>query len=135
MWTQQLMRTTALALLLLPLSWPLSAAAQAVYRWVDAQGRVHYGDPASAPPGARPVPLRAPPTAAAATPLPSPLPADTDACAQARERLATYESAERIVETDSLGEEREYSPEARERLIALTELEAQRLCSGEAEPR
>lgn len=134
--TQQVMRTAALAILVvLPLSLPLSTAAQSVYRWVDAQGRVHYGDLASAPAGAKPLPQRMPATVAS-TPAPAPPPpaAETpEACAQLRERLATYESAERIVETDSLGEQRELSAESRERLIALTELEAQRLCDGESE--
>lgn len=110
-----------------------SVVAQSVYRWVDAEGRTHFGDPASAPPGAKQVPLRTPMGQTAAVP-PTPPANSDDACAQARERLATYQSAERIVETDSLGEQREYSPEARERLIALTELEAQRLCSGEPDP-
>lgn len=131
--TQHMMRTAALAILvMLPLTWPLSTAAQSVYRWVDAQGRVHYGDPASAPPGAKRLSPRTMSTVAT-TPAPLPLPKQAEACVQARERLTRYESAERIVETDSLGEQREFNPEARERLIALTELEAQRLCNGETE--
>jgi hypothetical protein len=120
-------------LMLALLALPSTVAAQSVYRWVDAEGRTHFGDPASAPPGAKQVPLRTPMGQAPAAAHTGPSTSD-EACAQAQERLATYQSAERIVETDSLGEQREYSPEARERLIALTELEAQRICSGEPEP-
>ena len=48
----------ALVLALMMVAAPASAQ---VYRWVDAQGRVHYGDVASAPRSARPANIDTPP--------------------------------------------------------------------------
>lgn len=127
-----------LGLLLLLL--PVLAQAQAVYRWVDAQGRVHFGDPASAPSGAKAVQITGstgvtdvpPPPSPPALAIESPEEgADPDACLRARAQLSTYQTAERIVETNSIGEEREYTEEAREQLIVRAEIAAQRACAAE----
>lgn len=127
------------------LAWLLMAAGLAsaeasgsgVYRWVDAQGRVHFGDPASAPPEARPVRVTG---AGAVQEAPRPPPvelgpvaepdADDGACEQARQRLETYRSAERIVETDSLGAQRELDAAAREQLLRRAERAVALDCAG-----
>lgn len=111
----------------------LSAQAEtAVYRWVDANGRVHFGDPASAPQGARA--LRAGPlTTSAAPPQPDADPAmAVEACESARTQLNTYQSAERIIESDALGQQREFSGAEREQLIARAEMAAVTACEGQA---
>ena len=111
--------------------------AQSVYRWVDAQGRVHYGDPSAAPRGAQAVPgARAfggaslaaiPGTTAGAD---AGVAGEADACEEARARLISYQSAGDIVETDALGVERRLDDGRREQLLARTELEVDRACAG-----
>lgn len=114
-----------------------SPSSPAVYRWVDAQGRIHFGDPASAPAGAEVLapltpPASAPTAAAVAGEGSKPALADAaEDCVRERDRLAMLASAERIIETDSLGEQRELTAEAREQLVARTELAVQRLCVGD----
>jgi len=49
-------RFAALMILLVYAALPLSAQAQAAYRWVDKAGRVHYTD-TPPPPAERPAPL------------------------------------------------------------------------------
>lgn len=121
-------------LLWLALAVPMLALAEtSVYRWVDAQGRVHFGDPASAPSAAERV--NPPPvTTTAAVPKDATPEAERQAdggeCARARTRLTTYLAAERVIETDALGQQREYSGDQREQLIARAELEANQACSG-----
>lgn len=98
------------------------AGAQSVYKWVDAQGRVHYGDPATAPRGADPVTLRrGAPAAASVVP---------DDCLEARGRLDSYLNAGDIVETDSLGVERALDDDRRAQLLARTELDVERACTA-----
>lgn len=97
-----------------------------VYRWVDAQGRVHYGDqPAN---NAQEVPLRESGTVRASEPPPAPDQTSAEVCERLRERLETYRSAERIIETDSLGVDREFTAEQREQLIARTEQQVGETC-------
>lgn len=113
---------------------PHAHADTAVYRWVDANGRVHYGDPASAPQGAQAIrPLGGANQQQASNPITSAFdesdPAvDEAACHRARTQLSTYQSAERIIESDALGQQREYSGEQREQLIARAEMAARTAC-------
>lgn len=128
----------AVSVLTLTAALAQSPSSPAVYRWVDAQGRIHFGDPASAPAGAEVLaPLTPPasaPTAAAVADEGSYALADAaEDCTRERDRLAMLASAERIIETDSLGEQRELTAEAREQLVARTELAVQRLCAGDTE--
>ncbi len=112
----------------------LCAVAQAgdIYKWVDAKGSFHYSDLPQA--GWTRVGDR--PGTASAT-----IGDDADSngdervqalaratdCARKEEQLKTYRNAMRIVERDSLGGEKEYSNEEREKLIAQTE---QAIASG-----
>jgi hypothetical protein len=103
-----------------------AAAAAQQYKWVDADGKVRYGD--TPPPGVKATPLRPPPPGAA--PAPSAATKKPDAkggedpqkarekqeqaekeakakqenCGHAREALRSLESGERIARTDSKGE-------------------------------
>lgn len=108
------------------------AGAQSVYKWVDAQGRVHFGDPASAPRDADRVVLRSGGTAPAPT---AGEPADDlsaapDACRAARDRLDSYLNAGEIIETDSLGVERTLDDDRRAQLLARSELDVERACTA-----
>jgi hypothetical protein len=92
------------------------------YRWVDAQGNVHYGDQ----PPANATVVAPKPTDSAA---PSPPPASTAAasglgpeeCDRRQKQLDSYKAASSITETDGLGNKREYSEDERNKLIARTE--------------
>lgn len=131
----------ALALLcVLPLS--AGSAASTIYRWEDAQGRVHFGDATSAPSQAKAVPRQigaeVPEGRAASTP-PAELPVTDlqDApvetpCSQARAQYDAYLNAVEIFETDRLGVERPVDPGRREQLLARAEMEVSRACDDAA---
>jgi hypothetical protein len=91
-----------------------------VYKWVDAQGRFHFSD--TAEPGWRRVDVS--PTVVDGGPSPQTAVADdkrATECRQKRDALTGYKTASRIVERNSLGVEHEYTPEERQKLIAMTE--------------
>jgi hypothetical protein len=125
----------------------VDAVAEKAYRWVDAQGHVHYGDqpgkgaevikvrPGTLPPVAGKPAEKVPEPSAGASSSDAP-PEDPRVVAQRRaadcgrrkEQLNTYRHAVRIVEKNSLGDEREYSAEEKERLIKLTEEQIAETC-------
>lgn len=99
-----------------------AAAAGKTYRWVDAQGKLHYGDqpPANAVPVTPKLatgdngsgsPASGPPAAALAP----------EECARRKSQLDGYRDASAITETDGLGNKREYTEDQRKQLIARTE--------------
>jgi len=104
------------------------AAAGQIYRWVDAAGRVHFGD--NPQPGAQPVDVRVPGAAIATTPT---VRFDPVICESKRKELGSYKTAQRLVERDALGREKEYTGEDRVRLIAKTEQDVAKACT-EAPP-
>lgn len=106
----------------------LTTGAGKVYRWVDANGRAHYGD---APPAAAQTQELAP---AVKTPK-----ADEDAdkkaaddaakaCQQARDTLASYNSAAKITQVDATGTTRELSDEDRKKLIDAEQAKVSKNC-------
>lgn len=110
-----------------------TAGAGKVYRWVDAQGKVHYSD---RPDGGKAVEVR--PGVTSTVPAAKPG-ADAAAdeqraalCTQKREQLATYKNASRIVEKDSLGNEKEFSAEEQLKLIEKTEQDIKALCGDDS---
>lgn len=110
------------------------ADAGKVYRWVDAQGKVHYGD---RPDGAKAAVEVRP---GVTTTVPDATPgSDAGAeakraalCTQKREQLGTYKNASRIVEKDSLGNEKEFTAEEQLKLIEKTERDIEALCADNA---
>lgn len=127
----------------------LSAAVAAVqagamYRWTDAKGVVHYSDVAV--PGAQALGVSKALSqgstsrpAGGVTPAANAEagdPADPESivarkalCAQKKEQLARYQGSISIVERDTLGTDREYTPAEREQLMAKTKAEMDQACS------
>lgn len=98
------------------------AFAAGVYKWVDTQGGIHYSD--TAQPGWRRVDVS--PTVVDAGTLPPSADASASGkraaeCKQKRDALVGYKTSARIVERNSLGVEHEYTPEEKQKLIAMTE--------------
>ena len=132
------MRTALFALCLLLLAAP-SQAQQKIYRWVGADGRVKYGD---VPPGnakdVQPFDRRVG-TASSATKAPTPTPTDAqetarrETCTTKAAQLNTYKKAAKLVETDALGREREYTAEERKMLIDRTQAEIDGKCADLAQ--
>lgn len=119
-----------LAALLLAALVPGVAADGRIYRWVDAQGRVHYGDQPAR--GASEV--RVPRVDASGSPAPA-APAISQAdCDRTRAELDNYRQAKDIVERDALGKERRYTPEERQQLIAITEGKLAAACGAVPRP-
>ncbi len=110
-------------------------SAGEVYKWVDKDGRAHYGDKPKTMP-AEPV-----------MPQPGQLPgqpadpeadqkaaARTAACDAKKKQLESYRRATVIKETDSLGNTRELSAADRQKLISLTEQQVATSCGPPPPP-
>jgi hypothetical protein len=117
-----------------------AAAAAETYRWLDADGKLHYSD--RPVPGAQPVEVPVPGEAPAA-------PADGAAaegsavpedeadegvqvraklCSQARERLAAYEKADGITTDDGTGGQRLLTTDERVEEIVKARRAVRELC-------
>lgn len=110
----------------------LSAAASAgpVYKWVDPAGHFHFSD--TPQPGWKRVEVRSANAATSEIPQIAGGVDDTQRaldCKQKRDTLAGYRKASKIVERDALGQEREYSDEQKNQLIARAEQQAQNACA------
>lgn len=113
-----------------------TVSAEQAWRWVDEDGRVHYGDRAR--PGAVAVKARPGGTARTAPPIPAepsriespPAVAEQDGgdCAKHQRKLETYRRSERIVERSPLGGERYYTAEERAQLIEIAEQQVAGAC-------
>lgn len=106
------------------------AQEPSIYRWVDADGHVHFGD---RPPSVEAEKMKQ----AAATRPPAEADesraADAAACEAAQARLASYRNADSIVEEDSLGQRRTFDDAQRQQLIARSEQRRDEACAGLAE--
>jgi Domain of unknown function (DUF4124) len=138
------MRATAPGIVLIGLavaSLLLCATAGAdatLYRWVDKDGHVHYGDQATA--NAKPVnpnllnngeDASAASSSGASTASSSPNTAKQAAdCKSKSDELIRYQGASTITETDALGNSREYTAEQKNQLIAKTQKYINENCSG-----
>lgn len=104
-----------------------AANAGEVYKWVDKDGKVHYGD---RPKHAAEQIIAAPVAGETADPeAAKAADARTAECGRKKAQLENYRKASSIKETDSLGRTREYSDEERQKLLALTEKEASEACA------
>lgn len=109
-----------------------SAAHAAVYKWTDAKGRVHFSD--KPVPSAKKIEPNPPANAAQATTDVSAEQAASHAreCQDKQEQLVTYKNAARVVERDSLGHEKEYSADEKQKLIQITEAQIAKYCGPQA---
>ena len=119
------------------LLWTGSAAAAdpTLYRWVDKDGHVHYGDQAA--PNAKQInPKRlgtedadasAGDAAAAAASA-----KQAAECKSKSDQLGRYQSATSITETDALGNTHDYSAEQKDQLVAKTQQYLDQHCSTSA---
>ena len=106
------------------LLWCAAAGADAtLYRWVDKDGHVHYGDqPADNAKQVNPKRLggdagdSAGDAAAAATAA-----KQAAECKSKNDELARYKGATSITETDALGNTRDYTAEQKDQLVAKTQ--------------
>ncbi|MFI4979593.1 MAG: DUF4124 domain-containing protein [Nevskiales bacterium] len=94
-----------------------------LYRWVDKDGHVHYGDQAA--PNAKPVNPKVPGSEDAQDAADAAAKAATDKqaadCKGKNDELARYRSATSITETDALGNSKDYTAEQRDQLVAKTQ--------------
>ncbi len=129
------MNRLSVILVLAAASFSLTAAA-AVYRWVDAQGHVHYTDKAVE--NAVPVDIR---TGQPRNSQESPAGVDPNLtadqlaqkkaeCEQKQKQYASYQSANKIVETDSLGRAHEYTADEMKMLADKTQQAMQQVCAA-----
>lgn len=112
-----------------------ASADPTLYRWVDKDGHVHYGDQ----PGDPKAQLVAPKPSGGA----SSSGGDADAAAAAKQaavckgkndELDRYKSATTITETDALGNSREYTAEQKDQLLARTQKYLDEHCAAPAAP-
>lgn len=114
------------------------AQAGPIYKWIDPAGRIHYGDQPQ--PGWKRVEVNAPPSSGGPAPAAKPdgavasggsaLEPDAAQCESKRKSLEAYQNAARLVERDSLGREKEFTPEDRQKLIDLTQQQVDQVCEG-----
>ena len=109
-----------------------SAASAEIYRWVDENGRVHYGDQ---PPDqsaealdVRPGSGPSPGERAARRQAEQAEQARALQCGRAQAQLQDYEQAVRLVERDADGNERELSAAERERLMQRAAADVATFC-------
>lgn len=110
------------------------APAADIYKWKDAQGRVHYGNnPAD---GAEKIDVNAP---ASQIQLQKDrekaLSADEkqakrlEDCKRSKEQLLTYQNAVNIIQKDSLGGEKELNDKERAKLVEITQQKIKDVCA------
>lgn len=107
--------------------WSVNASAAKFYRWVDAQGQVHFSDL----PHARAKTLHlhlSKPTASQADQTPALDNHDAAACKQATQQLARYRHASTITETDALGRSHVLSKAQRKKLVDRTQAKVKKAC-------
>lgn len=123
---------TRLRMLLITVGLVMAVSAQAagkLYRWVDANGKVHYSDRPVAQ--AEELKLRVP---GVSTPpeergdAEGEIEARAAECQSKREQLNTYTSASKIIEKDSLGREKEFTADEKQQLIEKTREAITQLC-------
>ncbi|HSW14219.1 MAG TPA: DUF4124 domain-containing protein [Solimonas sp.] len=109
-----------------------------VYKWVDPAGQVHFGDQPQ--PGWKPFDVRAPsaseqaPAAPAAAEKPAgdvaKLEPNAEQCEKKKKDLESYKAASKVIEHDPLGRKKEYSEEEKQKLVEVTQQQADQLCAN-----
>lgn len=107
----------------------MSHAAQTLYRWVDAQGQVHFSDQAHD--NAQRFDLHLPAGAASSPPPPATV-LDSAACKQDKAQLTSYRKASSITETDAHGKIHVLTPAEQQKLVARTQAAVEKACGESA---
>lgn len=127
-----LMRLSVMALGMCMAMSTLTAHAD-VYKWKDANGRVHYGDqPASGAEKVNAGSVNAAPADASDNATDQSAQKRVEECSRMREQLANYKTASKIVETDSLGNQKEFSDDERKKLLDRTQKQIAASCGDSA---
>jgi hypothetical protein len=128
------MRLSAIAAALLLCA--SAAADSTLYRWVDKNGNVHYGDdPAANAQRVNPNQLDGIGSSGGSVGAEEAQAAKQQAeCKKKSDDLARYQNAISITETDALGNSREYSAEQKDQLVANTQKYIDQHCSAAAPP-
>lgn len=126
--------TSRLIITMLMLCIAVTAVASGVYRWVDASGKVHYGD--QPPPGAKtsevhvkqtkPAPVAA---AEAVTPVEPKDPVRRQQCELARAILEKYQKAPHLLMRRPDGKVHQLTPAEQAKTIAEAKARVTRDCS------
>jgi hypothetical protein len=107
----------------------LAVHAGDVYKWVDKNGNVHYGDK----PRQSAEQVEVKPGSGTGQPAnPDAAKAEAERAAQCermKAKVKTYKDASTVKETDALGHTRDYSEQERQQLIAQTEKKAAEACA------
>jgi hypothetical protein len=121
------------AMLLVGLMLSAAASAGQVYKWVDKAGHFHFSD--TPQPGWTRVDAMRGNTMTAEVPQVGDDPgseAKAAECQKTRDTLASYRNAARVVERDALGNEKEYSAEQKQQLVARAEQQVAQACGEDA---
>lgn len=115
--------------LLLAAALPMAAmAAGKTYRWRDANGRVHYSDVPAPKSEEIQITTASGTQAAKAKEDLEVKESKEQGCQRKREQLATYISASKVSETDSLGNTKTYSEAEKEKLVQRTQAQVREAC-------
>lgn len=106
------------------------ALAGEVYKWVDRDGRIHYGDKAQ--PGWQRVEPKPGTTIPAKPELSPDEAARAQTCARLRRDLDMWRDAPRLVERSPTGEERELTEEQRGKLLERAQEQIRKECEASA---
>ncbi len=118
-----------------------SVGAAQVYKWVDAQGRMHYSDTPkpgwkrvdlNVAPGFAPVTIDGASASGGADPTDTRAQLRAEECQRRRDQLESYRKAATVVSRDALGNEKAYSEEERLQLIEQTQRQVVELCGSSA---
>jgi hypothetical protein len=110
-----------------------AASADAVYRWVDKDGQVHFGD---LPPGSAHASPVIPHAQAVEVPPPNSgtvtahAAQQADECKRKKDQLSVYSAASTISTTDPVGNVRQYTPEEKDKLVGQLQKFVDDKCGG-----
>ena len=112
-----------------------TGADATLYRWVDKDGHVHYGDQAAA--NAKPINPNMlnggeDASVAGSDAKAAEAAKQAAACKTKNDQLTQYKAAATVTETDALGNVHEYSPEQKDQLVAKIQKYIDEHCAAPA---
>ena len=119
-------------LILLPLLLAAAAANAAVYKWTDAQGRVHFSDKPvqDATTVQDKVATQAAKQSEESQDKAKEKASKQEECKSAQDQADLYSKADRLIEKDALGNEKEYDAKDKEALMAVQQAKVKDACKG-----